>query len=190
MERYVKLVGKLILTLLSVAGLLGIFWLSLPWLLVSFTTQQLEVRGFSNIEFGDVKIGLHNAELESLQLSSDSMDFAVGQVAVSYHLPRLMSANLSSISVDTMDIVSNESTSSNSSSPDVAWLAGLLAMPWYNYLPADQINVHQFTFSDEASGKSTHASIQLPRAENELHATVNLDSGENRSHKLIATLSS
>ncbi|HBE93770.1 MAG TPA: hypothetical protein DDW55_15125 [Gammaproteobacteria bacterium] len=185
-----KLAGKLLLTLLSVAGLLGIFWLSLPWLLVSFTTQQLEVRGFSNVEFGDVSIGLHSAELESLRLSSDSMDFAAGQIAVSYDLPRLMSANLASISVDTMEIVSKKPTSSSSSSPDVAWLAGLLSTPWYNYLPADQINVHQLTISDEESGKATHASLELSRAENALHATVDLGSGESRSHRLIATLSS
>ena len=54
-----KLAGKLILTLLSVVVIAVLFWASLPWMLVSFTTQQLEIRGFTDVEFGELTLGLH-----------------------------------------------------------------------------------------------------------------------------------
>lgn len=184
-----KLAGKIFLTLLSVAGLLGLFWLSLPWLVVSIATQQLEVRGFTDVEFGRLNIGMYDAELESLRLSSNSMDIAARWLAVDYELPRLLSARLASISIENLELTAKNSTSSSAAPPDVAWIAALLTTPWYNYLPADQITVHHAIITDEESSRSTHAGLELTRTDNTLRATVNLIDSNKKTHKLIASLS-
>lgn len=184
-----KLAGKLILTVLS-AVLAGVLlWVSLPVLLIGFATQQLEARGFSNVNIDGLRIHLHRAEIDTIQLSSDGLDIDAHDLVLGYSPTQLSSGILDSIHISRLGLVTKNESPGDTWIPDTARIAGLLATPWYNYLPAHRIELAEVVLGNKDDSRTTHASLQLVRQNDELDAAVEIRGSTDKPHRLTLTLS-
>jgi len=185
----VKLALKLLLTVLTAAAAAGLIWMTLPWLLIGFATQQLEVRGFTDIEFGRLSIGLNGAELDTARLFSDGMDIQLHDIKVAYDVAQLRYGALNSIEAGKLELLSTGQSAEGSSLPDTAKIAGLLATPWFNYMPAERITLHDIILRSPDNDHTTQASLHLNRDADTINALVEIQSSESQAHRMTMTLS-
>jgi hypothetical protein len=185
----VKLALKLLLTVLTAAAAAGLIWMTLPWLLIGFATQQLEVRGITDIEFGNLAIRLDGAELDTVRLSIDGMDIQLHDIKVAYDVAQLRYGALNSIEAGKLELLSTGQSAESSSLPDTAKIAGLLATPWFNYMPAERITLHDIILRSPDNDHTTQASLHLNRDADTINALVEIQSSESQAHRMTMTLS-
>jgi len=181
----VKLIVRILLSLLSVAGLLAVVWSVLPWLLVGFATRQMESRGYDDVRFGELTIGLEQTALRSLHFRSDGMIVDVRDIMLRHEPARLLSADLDAIEIDELSVTTSATQASGGGLPalDIAWLAGLLTTPWHGYLPADRIGLKSVILRNETTQRSSHASVALIREQQTLLARIDATDDAGRRYR-------
>ncbi|GBE46334.1 hypothetical protein BMS3Bbin11_01434 [bacterium BMS3Bbin11] len=179
-----KLLYKLLLTMLGFLLLLGVIWLGLPRLLAELVENQLSQSGFSNVEVKIGDIGLQSVTVERLKMSNADMDIVIEGLQARYHLSQLISGKL--ISIEAKDIVLNRlQTAGNAISlPDPALLSGLLSLHWQQYIPADFLSVDTFSLYGINGKLSLSASIDVSRQGDNTQAEIRLVDSKGKNHQL------
>jgi len=177
-----KLLYKLLLTILGFLLLLGVIWLSLPLLLTELVESQLSRSGFSNVEVKIGDIDFQSATVARLKMSNTGLDIVIEGLQAKYDLSRLLSGQL--ISIEAENIVLNRlPTADNAAAlPDPALLSGLLAFPWQLYNPADFMSLDTLSLYDVNGDLSLTASIDVSRQGDNTQAEIRLVDSKGKNH--------
>lgn len=179
-----RLIFKVLLSLLSVLLLFGVLWLSLPRLLTELMERQLAQSGFTNIEANISELNLHLTAIDRLKMSNASLDILIEGLQLKYDLSRLLSGQL--ISIEAEKIVLNRLPTQGNAAvlPDPALLARLLIIPWQRYNPADFMILDELSLYDANGDLSLTSSIDVSRQGESTRAAISLQDRVGKNHLL------
>ncbi len=179
-----KLLLKILLTILSFSLLLGGLWLSLPYLLAALAENQLSQYGFSNVEVQIADVSLNSATVERLKMTDASLDIDVNGLQARYHLSQLLHGQMIAIEAENIILHRLPATGIAAGLPDPVMLSGLLALPLQQYIPADTITVDALSYYEVNGDLSMTGSIEVNKQGENTRAEMGLLDSRGKSHQL------
>ncbi|MEA1889405.1 MAG: YdbH domain-containing protein [Pseudomonadota bacterium] len=179
-----KLLLKILLTILSFSLLLGGLWLSLPYLLAALAEKQFSQYGFSNVEVKISDVSLNSATVERLKMTNSSLDIDIKGLQARYHLSQLLHGQVIAIEAEKIILHRLPTTGIAAGLPDPVVLSGLLALPLQKYIPADTITVDALSFYEINGDLSMTGSIEVSKQGENTRAEMSLLDSKGKNHQL------
>lgn len=156
-----RLLFRLLLTIMSFMLVLALFWLSLPGLLESVLRSQMTQQGFSVSEIVIGQVGLQSTTVERLQMSNEQVEINLQGLQADYQFSDLISGSVLSLHTDLVRVSRKPDESHGPALPDPMLLLSLLNTRWDEYLPARSVVIDEFSLYDENGGLSLNSSVNI-----------------------------
>lgn len=156
-----RLLFRLLLTIMSFTLVLALLWLSLPGLLEAVMRSQMTQQGFSVSEIEIGKVGLQSATVERLHMSNDQLEIDIQGLQADYQFSDLISGSVFSLHTDQVRVSRKPDESQGPALPDPMLLLSLLNTSWDEYLPARSVVIDEFSLYEESGKLSLNSSVNI-----------------------------
>ncbi len=184
-----RIIFKIVLTLLSVFVVALLFWAVRPYLLERVVQQQLQQQGFTDIEVNVGHIGLSRATVNHLQMGNDAYLLTLKNLQASYSLSDLFKGTADTIVVDQILLQRLASEQTAATLPDPVMLLGLLNTSWQESVPARLITVKEFALIEENGVPSLIASLNVKKQAGGMITEVKMTDSTGENHRFHFVMS-
>lgn len=179
-----RLLSRLLLTVLSFLLILSAFWLSLPRIIESFAYSRLTQLGYKDIDFVVGDVGIRSTTINHLRMSNDDFSIELQDLKAEYSLSDLLSGSADAIVVRQAELkqLDNDKNRSVAALPDPLLLLALLSSPWNEYLLANSLSLNSLLVFDDKGELLARSSIDIAKQENDLSAKISLIDSNDENH--------
>lgn len=185
-----KLLFRLLLTIMSFMLVLALLWLSLPGLLESVIRSQVMQQGFAVSEIVIGKVGLQSTTVERLQMSNDQLEINLQGLQADYQFSDLISGSVFSLHTDQVRVYRKPGEDHRPALPDPMLLLSLLNTNWDEYLPARSVVIDEFSLYDESGKLSLNSYVNIFKQGKSVSGEIRLVDGNNVEYQLSLAISS
>ncbi|MCK5360570.1 MAG: YdbH domain-containing protein [Gammaproteobacteria bacterium] len=182
-----RLLSKILLTVLSFLLILAVFWFSLPRIIESYTYSRLSQLGYRDIGFVVGDVGFRSATIEHLRMSNDDFSIELRDVQAEYRLSDLLSGSVDTLVLRQAELKQrvNKKDKVAVVLPDPLLLLAMLSTPWKEYLPANSLSINNLHVFDDKGELLVRSSIEIAKEEDVLSAKINLIDSKDENHLLV-----
>ncbi|MFW2438786.1 MAG: intermembrane phospholipid transport protein YdbH family protein [Arenicellales bacterium] len=184
-----RIISKIVLSLLSVFVVASMLWVAGPYLLEKVVQQQLQQQGFTDIEVSIGHIGLSRATVDHLQMSNDAYLLMLKNLQANYSLSGLLKGSADSIVVAQISLQRLAAEQAAAALPDPVMLLGLMNTPWQEFVPARLITVKELALVEENGVPSLVASLNVKKQAGGMITEVKMTDSAGENHRFNFVMS-